>query len=410
MLILGVVVMHIDKNLNITKILGSENKYLKPNFIFEELIISFLNEIYLSINKIKEARLYSDLATFGFWCRKKNIENLLKKYKNNEIRIGRGIVYHIAPSNVPMNFAYSFAFGMLSGNYNLVRLPSKKYYQIHVLCDIIRKICSKKKYKKILKYFLFIHYEKSSKISNYLSSQVDARLIWGGDETIKEFKKYDTHPRCVDLNFANRISFSIIRPSALKKLSNMQYLNFIKNFFNDSYLMDQRGCSAPKLILWFVDNKNQKKDNQAIEKFWNDLDVFVKSNYEDDLSITNKKITSLFYDTLNSGINYTASYKSFNIVRLKINSLSNNIERMNNSYGTFIEKNISSIDSISKIVTKRFQTLTYFGVDNKKIISTIKKNGILGIDRIVKVGRANDLDAIWDGYDIINSLSRIVSN
>ena len=156
--------MHIDKNLNITKILGSENKYLKPNFIFEELIISFLNEIYLSINKIKEARLYSDLATFGFWCRKKNIENLLKKYKNNEIRIGRGIVYHIAPSNVPMNFAYSFAFGMLSGNYNLVRLPSKKYYQIHVLCDIIRKICSKKKYKKILKYFLFIHYEKSSKM------------------------------------------------------------------------------------------------------------------------------------------------------------------------------------------------------------------------------------------------------
>ena len=190
----------------------------------------------------------------------------------------------------------------------------------------------------------------------------------------------------------------------------MQYLNFIKNFFNDSYLMDQRGCSAPKLILWFVDNKNKKKDNQAIEKFWNDLDVFVKSNYEDDLSITNKKITSLFYDTLNSDINYTASYKSFNIVRLKINSLSNNIERMNNSYGTFIEKNISSIDSISKIVTKRFQTLTYFGVDNKKIISTIKKNGILGIDRIVKVGRANDLDAIWDGYDIINSLSRIVSN
>ena len=58
--------------------------------------------------------------------------------------IGRGKVLHIAPSNVPMNFAYSFAFGLLSGNINLVRLPSKEFAQIRILCDVIKQVCKQK--------------------------------------------------------------------------------------------------------------------------------------------------------------------------------------------------------------------------------------------------------------------------
>ena len=35
-------------------------------------------------------------------------------------------------------------------------------------------------------------------------------------------------------------------------------------------------------------------------------------------------------------------------------------------------------------------------------------NRLRGIDRIVPVGRAMDIGIIWDGYDIISMLSRIV--
>ena len=38
----------------------------------------------------------------------------------------------------------------------------------------------------------------------------------------------------------------------------------------------------------------------------------------------------------------------------------------------------------------------------------ITNNNFSGIDRIVPVGRAFDIGPIWDGYDIIYSLSRIV--
>ena len=144
MLILEAVVIPIDKHTNITKILGSKNIKSKPNFIFDEHVINFLNEIYLFANNIKEIRDYPDLFSFAFWCRKKNIINLKSKYTNHNKRIGRGIVYHITPSNVPMNFAYSFAFGMLSGNFNIVRLPSKKFHQINIFINIIKKYVIKK--------------------------------------------------------------------------------------------------------------------------------------------------------------------------------------------------------------------------------------------------------------------------
>ena len=39
--------------------------------------------------------------------------------------VGRGIALHIPPSNVPMNFAFTMAIGLLSGCENIIRIPQK---------------------------------------------------------------------------------------------------------------------------------------------------------------------------------------------------------------------------------------------------------------------------------------------
>ena len=78
-------------------------------------------------------------------------------------------------------------------------------------------------------------------------------------------------------------------------------------------------------------------------------------------------------------------------------------------FGTFAEMHIGKIDRLKKIISKRFQTITYYGLERKKLNDFILRNGITGVDRIVPVGRAFDIGPIWDGYDIIYSLSRIIS-
>ena len=75
---------------------------------------------------MKENSSFVDLVSFAFWCRKKNLLLLKKNYKSSlSNSVGRGIIFHITPSNVPLNCIYSLAFGLLSGNSNIVRIPSK---------------------------------------------------------------------------------------------------------------------------------------------------------------------------------------------------------------------------------------------------------------------------------------------
>ena len=37
------------------------------------------------------------------------------------------------------------------------------------------------------------------------------------------------------------------------------------------------------------------------------------------------------------------------------------------------------------------------------------KNNLFGVDRLVPIGSSLEIDLIWDGYDVIKSLSREVT-
>ena len=96
---------------------------------FEETVCSFLNEVSKVIMKDTEAKQYSDVITFGFFCRKANIEQIKKTYDGRlNGHLGRGLTFHVAPSNVPINFAYSLVAGLLSGNRCIVRASSKEKF------------------------------------------------------------------------------------------------------------------------------------------------------------------------------------------------------------------------------------------------------------------------------------------
>ena len=39
----------------------------------------------------------------------------------------------------------------------------------------------------------------------------------------------------------------------------------------------------------------------------------------------------------------------------------------------------------------------------------LNNSNLLGVDRIVPIGKGLEIDTVWDGYDTINSLSRIIN-
>ena len=78
-----------------------------------------------------------------------------------QIRFGRGLIFHITPSNVPTNFIYSLLFGIISGNSNIVKVPTNKFIQIDIICNELNKIL--KKYLNIKSLITILRYKDSEK-------------------------------------------------------------------------------------------------------------------------------------------------------------------------------------------------------------------------------------------------------
>src|ERR1039457_6282543 len=106
---------------------------IPPEEPFSDNAITYLNNLSLIINKDPRTKNFPDVETFAFFCRKTNLIQLKKKYyPEYNPRLGRGIVFHITPSNAPTTFAYSLVSGILSGNINIVKVSSKKNEQTDI--------------------------------------------------------------------------------------------------------------------------------------------------------------------------------------------------------------------------------------------------------------------------------------
>ncbi len=374
------------------------------NFPFSNKNCDLISEISETILKNKNYRKFPDLVTFAFWCRKNNIKRIKSTY-HLENRVGRGEVFHITPSNVPLNFAYSFSFSFLAGNSNIVKVSNKNFEQSEILIKIIKSLFKKKKYKEFRNNNKFIRYKDNEMKTKILSKNADVRMIWGGDSTIYNLKKLETNPKCLDLTFPDRNSLSVINVDKLKSLSKKNFDKLVDDFYNDTYLYNQFACSSPSLIIWVGLYKNS-----LVEKFWKSLNEKIKKNYKlEDKEILKKYENKVSLLLENKKISFNKLSTS-NIYRFNFNKPENDIPEYKVGYGAFIEIKSSNLKILKKIITKKHQTLTYFGFEKKFLKKEILNFFLPGIDRIVPIGNAIDMDIKWDGHDLIYSLTRYISD
>lgn len=366
-------------------------------------VIDFLTELSKKLNTHSEIRNYPDLATFAFFCRKSNINKLNKKTKeSNFIQIGRGITFHIAPSNVPMNFAYSLIMGLLAGNINIVRIPSKKFKQVDVFIEVLNKFKDENVFIEVLKKIILIHYNREKIVTDYLSSICSNRVIWGGNNTISEIRKSILPARSYDITFSDRYSFSILGITEVLNYSNIDRL--ASDFYNDTYLFDQNACTAPHLIIW---TGNKQKLKSAQELFWFALDKLLKQkNYSVQPATAVEKLTNAYLQAMSSENPIQIVSSDNDLWRIENTELKEQIVQFKTSCGYFNEYYTKDLNEILPIINESYQTLSYFGIKKETLMNLITENGIKGIDRIVPIGRTSDFSSIWDGYELINTLSR----
>ena len=375
------------------------NKPLKP---FGNDECNFLNEFSIKLAKHKLISIYPDLKALSFWCRKKNIQQLKNNKNQDKFRVGLGLLFHVTPSNVPTNFFYSLVFGLLSGNSNIVKVPSKNFKQIEIICSLMRNILKNNKIKNRIS---IVRYENNPEFTKKISSLCNGRLIWGGPNTIKKIKEFETSDRSIDLTFTDRFSFSTLNSKKVITTSDKNITLLTNNFYNDTYLYDQNACTSPHLIIWLGNKKDAKI---AKERFWKSLLKLIKTRYTiSNFAVTDKLHYIDKFIIKNAHIKKIKNYCNLiNIIEL--NKIKNFSHLSRGRWGLFFEIDLKSLNLMSPNINKYYQTLSYYGLDKKFFEEYLDNNNIRGIDRIVPIGRTMDMSFYWDGYDLKNILTRVV--
>ncbi len=387
----------------ITFLVGKYPLSVRPCQPYSDPVCEFLNALSSRLRKDSSAKQYPDIQTFSFWCRKANIARLKSEYEDGNQRLGRGLVFHIAPSNVPINFAFSFVFGLLSGNGNFVRVPSKPFPQTDIVTQAIREILSEERFKAIADSTAFVRYERNDEITREISAQSQARIIWGGDTAIRSIHQFPIDVRGVEIAFADRYSLCLINAEAIAAASEAQLLQLGQSFYNDTYLMDQNACSSPHLILWQNNPCEQLK-----AKFWKSV-FHAAQKYDLPAVKAVDKLTLMCSNAVDFP-EVEGVIRHGNLLwRSNLKSIPPRLTDLRGKFGLFYEYNLSDLDELIPVINSKIQTLTVFGVDKSQISRWIINNGITGIDRVTDIGTALDIGVIWDGFDIVKTLSRIIS-
>lgn len=369
---------------------------------FSERVIEFLNAWSQQLNKEDQIRDYPDVATFAFFCRRANVVHLKNHHHNPQtLRIGRGMVFHIAPSNVPVNFAYSLVAGLLAGNFNVVRVPSKDFAQVDLILNSLQKIAATSDFTDIVQRILLVKYDRQNQATAYFSLVCDVRIIWGGDDTIAQIRQNQLPARSFDVTFADRYSFSAV--NADKFIVEDQPLKIAQNFYNDTYLFDQNACSAPHLMVWLGNETNVAKSKEV---FWKSLEQVVHQKYHLQPVIAIDKLTALYFQASQMDSIHLEPFRDNNLWRVQLDTLPQNIDEFRCAGGYFSEFHAQTLDEIIPIVNRKYQTMAFYGFDKEQLEAWIRKSKPVGIDRIVPIGRTSDFSLLWDGYDLIETLSR----
>lgn len=377
----------------------------RPLSPYEPLVLEFLGDVSRALFADAEAKRHPDVIAFAYWCRGANTSRLKQEFAEPHLRLGLGIVFHIAPSNVPINFAFSFAFSLLAGNANIVRVPTRDLPQTGIVCRIINRLLTEARYETLAGMTAFVRYPQDDAITREFSALCNARVIWGGDQTINSIRKLPIPERSIEVTFADRYSLCVIEGSSILRADHAAIVRLAGGFYNDIYLFDQNACSSPHLVMWLG---TRDVLDEAKRIFWGAVAEVAEARYDLQPVQAVDKYLLLCENAIE--VDEIAGFEKHgnHLYRLALAHLPGSLETLRGRFGLVYEHDTERLDTLAPFITAKFQTLTYFGLDRARLQDFVVANRLPGIDRIVPIGTALDIGVIWDGYDIVRSLSRII--
>ena len=375
---------------------------LKPMPPFAPVVVDLLDALSQLLLNHQEARRYPDVAALGFFCRRASIAGLMRDGAPTQGTLGRGVTFHVAPANVPLQFAYSWCMGLLAGNSCIVRVSSRLFPQVALVCMALSELFAEPRFAALRERTAIVRYGHDSAMNAFLSRLCDVRLIWGGDATIAQLRTAPLPPRAFDVTFANRASACVIDAAAY--LATVDRARVAVDFFNDTYFFDQNACASPGLVYWIGTAADVHAAQTA---FYDALHAVLVARRYGVASVTAlDKLTAAYRAAIAHQGTVIPPAQDTLIQRVQLASLPTDWPALSCAGGFFVDVVATDLVPLLHSVTRAIQTITCVGMAPAQVAQARVAAGAVGVDRVVRCGQAGQFGRTWDGYDLISHLSR----
>jgi hypothetical protein len=356
------------------------------------------------------ARAFPEIIALAHWLRPRAIEELEAGFRAGLPpgcqALGRGTALHFAPGNVDTIFLYSALLSVLAGNPTLVRVSSRASPQITLLRDVLDRVLQDPALHEMKDRLRVLRYPRDPRITADLSSICDLRVIWGGDDSVRDIRSLPLPPRGRDVAFPERWSLCVLDARTL--LGEIGDLSVLAGrFVNDAYWFDQMACSSPRLVLW---HGAVADADAASELFWPKVEEVARSFAKgmQAVQFVNKLVAqcSAAIDGTTNRLRPAASnlVSVANLAQLVLPTH----DLLQVGSGFFWEANLPDLDALGPLLDSRSQTLSSHGI-SAEVWADWATRHAARIDRIVPVGQALQFDTIWDGMDLLREFTRLVA-
>lgn len=379
---------------------------------FDERVVNFVGKLSQRILTSPSVRDFPELAALGHWFRKARLLDMARTYGTHvrgRVQIGRGLAFHLAPSNVDSVFMYSWLISLLAGNTNLVRISQKGSPQQAFLTDILQEVAQKTEHADVANRFVLLTYPHDDRITAQISEACMVRVIWGGDATVRTIRAIPLRPMATELCFADRFSAAALSAEAVIKANDAAFRELIQGFYNDTYWFAQQACSSPRMVAWV----GTESDVEAAKsKFWPALTREVEARgAENAPAMVMARLGAAFeYAAYGlAGLSKEAHVVDF---PAKLELATDSLEKVREIHcgnGLFVQMWVNSLSELGPRLTDKEQTLAVYGFEEKDYLALISTLQPRALDRMVPVGTALAFDPVWDGQELITSFTRLIT-
>lgn len=374
---------------------------------FDPTAVAFVQAFAGRILQLPNLREFPELATLAHWFRPAALNRLAGRLQATAdgLTRARGLVFHMAPANVDVLFAYAWLLSILCGNANVARLSQKPGAQRAAMLKVLADMHVTGEHDGVLQRQLLLTYPHDDPATTLFSRRCHARIVWGGDHTVARIRAVPLAPLAVERVFSDRFGVAVFAAASFMRATEDELVDLARRFCDDTLWFDQQACSSPRTVYWVG---SAAEVAQARVRFWPCVRQ-AATRRPDHVAAMMARIADAHLMAAHGHRLQLASEWHHYPLCLSAPVADGALRELQSGHGLLVEVALSELHELASQLDDRDQTLVQHGFDSPGLRALLEAINNRAIDRVVPLGRALDFHHVWDGGDLFDVLTRRIN-